>query len=137
MFLFFIVRPALTPVNVQRIFRQISRVCRSYALDHRTVSRLLSPDLKILPVFPFFRQMYIFSLCEPNYRAVSSSCQTVKIYVLERAEEHCYSAGGWPSSSKGGDTYAYYSDITCVWFNLHFENHEKKQQPPLCQVTVV
>ncbi len=75
---FFIVRPTLTPVNVQRIFRQITRVCRSYALDHRTVSRILSPDLKILPVFPFFRQMYIFSLCEPNYRLSAHPVRLLK-----------------------------------------------------------
>ena len=57
--------------------------------------------------------------------------------VLERAEEHCYSAGGWPSSSKGGDAYADYSDIPCVRFYFHIKNYEKKQQPPLGQVTVV
>ena len=59
------------------------------------------------------------------------------IETLVRAKGHCYSAGGWPSSSKGGDAYADYSDIPCVRFHLHIKNYEKKQQPPLCQVTVV
>ncbi len=58
------------------------------------------------------------------------------IETLVRAKGHCYSAGGWPSSSKGGDAYADYSDIPCVRFHLHIKNYEKKQQPPLGQVTV-
>ena len=62
-------------------------------------------------------------------------CQAGKIYVLERAEEHCYSAGGWPSSSKGGDTYADYFNFSCVWSDHH--SYCKKQQPPLGKVTVV
>ena len=33
--------------------------------------------------------------------------------------------------------YAHYSDLACVWFNLHINHKEKKQQPPLWQVTVV
>ena len=46
-------------------------------------------------------------------------------------------AGGWPSSSKGSDAYAHYSDMACVWFYLHINHKEEKQQPPLGQVTVV
>ena len=69
-----------------------------------------------------------FSL-RTKLQAVSSSCQTDKIYVLERAEGHCYSAGGWPSSSKGGDTYADYFNFSCVWSYHH--GYFKKQQPPL------
>jgi len=59
------------------------------------------------------------------------------INVLERAEEHCQGAGGWPSSLKGSDAYANYSDVSCVRLYLHIEKHEEKQQPPLGQVTVV
>ena len=68
---------------------------------------------------------------------LTSNIRSDILVTLERAEEHCYSAGGWPSSSKGGDVYANYSDIPCVRFHLHIKNYEKKQQPPLGQVTVV
>ena len=40
-------------------------------------------------------------------------------------------------SPKGGDAYAYYSDIPCVWIYHHSENQDEKRQPPLWQVTVV
>ena len=33
----------------------------------------------------------------------------------QRAKEHCYSAGGWPSSSKGGGAYAYYFAYRTVY----------------------
>jgi len=35
------------------------------------------------------------------------------------------------------DAYAYYSDMACVWFYIHINHKEKKQQPPLGKVTVV
>ena len=38
---------------------------------------------------------------------------------------------------KGGDVYADYSDISCVWTYHHIDIKEEMQQPPLCQVTVV
>lgn len=40
-------------------------------------------------------------------------------------------------SPKGGEAYAYYSDIPCVWLYHHTESYEEKQQPPLWPVTVV
>ena len=47
-------------------------------------------------------------------------------------------AGGWPTCfRKEGSAYAHYSDMACVWFNLHINHQEEKQQPPLSTVTVV
>ena len=40
-------------------------------------------------------------------------------------------------SPKGGEAYAYYSDISRVRINRHSENQDEKQQPPLWQVTAV
>ena len=57
------------------------------------------------------------------------------------AEEHCKQQAVRQAvghqSPKGGDACAYYSDMACVWLYLHIDNKEKKQQPPLGQVTVV
>ena len=56
-------------------------------------------------------------------------------------EEHCKQQAAWQAvghhSLNGGDAYAYYSDMACVWCYIHINHKEKKQQPPLCQVTVV
>ena len=47
-------------------------------------------------------------------------------------------AGGWPTCfRKGVRAYAHYSDMARVWFYLHVNHKEEKQQPPLGQVTVV
>ena len=40
-------------------------------------------------------------------------------------------------SPKGGEAYAYYSDIPCVRINRNRENQDEKRQPPLGKVTVV
>ena len=60
----------------------------------------------------------------------------------QEQEEHCYSAGGWPSrpvgpglTRKGGDEHADYFNISCVRNNDH--GYCKTQQPPLGKVTVV
>ena len=56
-------------------------------------------------------------------------------------EEHCKQQAARQAvghhSPEGGDAYADYSDMACVWFYLHINHQEKKQQPPLWQVTVV
>ena len=57
------------------------------------------------------------------------------------AEEHCKQQAARQAvghhSPRGGDAYAYYSDISCVWNYRYTEIDEEKQQPPLWQVTVV
>lgn len=57
------------------------------------------------------------------------------------SEEHCLQQAARQAVGhhfpKGGDAYANYSYMAYVWVYLYIDHKEKKQQPPLWQVTVV
>ena len=53
------------------------------------------------------------------------------IEVLLWAEDTAIAQAVGHHTPRGGDVYAYYSNISCVRLYLHIENYEEKQQPPL------